>query len=250
MSVFHVARAFVRALPFCTLMMAALPVQAHEVVTPAQLLTGQPSRAVVSDPAAKLRWDTPARSWWAVGEALPIASAAEGDAASYQASVALGGRHELIASSSVNWALLPELRIDAAGGPGGSAATPAFGASLLQEAAVSLPGGASFRASIGVGDRVEVSAPLGDGTGAAHNLAVRALASLANVVGSVAGTPLRAEFQVAAARNVIADRWTEHSSSCELKLELSRPSAPPLRIASACPGAGVPRLTISISGRF
>lgn len=250
MPAFHVARAFARAMPFCALMLtAAFPASAYEAVTPGQILTGQPGRAILSDPAAKLRWDTPAQSWWAIGEALPIATSQQ-DAASYRASVAFGGRHELLASSGVSWTILPQLRVDAAGGPDGSAGTPALGASLLQEAAVSLPGGARFLASFGIGDSLKISAPGGDARGAPNNLAVRAAASLASVLGSVAGAPLRAELQFVAARKVASENWTEPSSSCELKLELSQPNRPPLRLASACPGSGAPTLTIGISGRF
>ncbi|WP_149535861.1 hypothetical protein [Siccirubricoccus phaeus] len=231
-------------------MAAALPAAAYEVVTPAQHLTGQPGRAILPDSAAKLRLDSPGRSWWALGEAMPVAPAEAGEGTSYRASVALGSRHELMVLPSVSWAVLPELRVDAAGGPHGAAAIPAFGASLLQEAAVSLPGGSRFRASIGLGDSVGVPELLTDGRGAADNLAVRASASLASDVGSVVGTPLRAELQLATVRKVLSHGWTELSSSCELKLELSRPSLAPLRIAGACPGAAAPKLTIGISGRF
>ncbi|MCO6418596.1 hypothetical protein JYK14_20885 [Siccirubricoccus sp. KC 17139] len=247
MLVFHSLRALARAMTLCVLIVAALPAQAVETVTPAQSLTGQTSRAVLAEPGTRLRWDAPGRGWWALGEATPTAAGMDGNGSSYRAAVVLGGRHQFVARPDITLALLPELRMDAAGGAYGTLAAPALGASLRQEAALSLPGGARFQASIGLGDQLAV-VPLPDG-GGGDKLTVRAAASLASDIGSVAGMPLRAELQVAAVRHLEL-RGMDRPASCELKLELRRPSAAPLRLASGCPGTGAPKLTIGISGRF
>ena len=244
-----VGAAFARALPLCALLTIPLPAKADWVVTPAQALTGQANRVILAD-AARVGWGTPSGNLWARGEVRPTAPSVEAEGGVYRGAMSLGTRHQLITSPTFSLTFVPQLRVESSSVTGGSAAAPALGGSLVQEAIWALPSGIRLSANMGVGNPIGVSAPL-EGSGEAQaRLAIRARATVAGVIGSVAAAPLHAEFQIAASRVVMSDRGAAQSSRCELRMELSRPEIPPLRFVTSCPGDNGARFTVGIGGHF
>ncbi len=246
---FAVGAAFARALPLCALLTTPLSAKADWAVTPAQALTGQANRAILTD-AARVRWSTPNGNLWAQGEVRPTAPSVEAEGGVYRGAMSLGTRHKLITASSFSLAFVPQLRVESSSVTGSSATSPALGASLVQEATWALPSGIRISANMGIGDSVGVSAPLEGSNWANARLAVRARAAVAGIIGTVAAAPLHAEFQVTATRAVISDRGAVQSSRCELRMELSRPEIPPLRFVTSCPGDNGARFTVGIGGHF
>jgi hypothetical protein len=247
-----------RVFPFTTALapalaasaLLALPAGGHQAATPAQQLTGQSSRAVLQAESPRLHWDAPGGALWARGEAslgeAPPTPAAE--AGFERGAIALGARRELTLLPHLSWAIAPQLRVEAAADSHGLPTAPAIDASMQQDLALTLPGNARLAATIGLGDRIGVSALTAPG-GAQAAPTLRAKAALA-LQGQFAGAPLRTEFQLITVRTVAAGHGPDRALSCELGLAVSWAGGAPLRLASSCPGEAARRLTLGISAAF
>jgi len=209
-----------------------------------------PRQQILSPPPLRLDWSSPDRTVWITGEGPAPRQDASGTVVSAQGWGSAGARHQLFRRWGVSLATVPLIRSVALWQEQQARSRQAFGAALVQELTIALPAGFHLRAKGGIGQRAGLSDT--DWQGASYGYALRGEAAISASLALIGQPETRFDLQVISLRRYgIEGGEPRPPAACELKLELARDPAPPLRLGGSCPGAaGAARVTLSIGGWF
>lgn len=128
----------------------------------------------------------------------------------------------------LDWALMPHARIIADAPRAGGGTTPQLGLSLLQELGLRLAEGLRLTASLGVGERPALFAPL-RASGSAP-LAGRAQAGISAELSKLGGPPMRVAVSVAAVRPLLTEPGPPITGDASLRVEVGAEGGAPFVI--------------------